>query len=236
MKTKTIDIHQRNAALISGISIVIMTLAAIVATDLTIGKLFVADDAVETWKNIVKSKSLFRLGIISWLLVLVADVFAAWGLYIFFKPVNKNLSLLMAWFRLVYVAILGASLMNLIYVQPMISGADNFSSFGVVQLQLQSFFYINAFYDFWAFGLIVFGLHILFLGWLVLKSGFRINILGMLLILAFFGYTVTNGSNLFFPQYENIMYYVGLIFFIPMISEVALGIWLLFIRLKNKTK
>jgi hypothetical protein len=213
-----------------------MTLAAIVATDLTIGKLFVADDAVQTWKNIVKSKSLFRLGIISWLLVLVADVFAAWGLYIFFKTVNKNLSLLMAWFRLVYVAILGASLMNLIYVQPMISGADNFSSFGVVQLQLQSFFYINAFYDFWAFGLIVFGLHILFLGWLVLKSGFRISILGMLLILAFFGYTVTNGSNLFFPQYENIMYYVGLIFFIPMISEVALGIWLLFIGLKNKTK
>ena len=117
----------------------------------------------------------------------------------------------------------------------MISEADFFSSVGLTQLQEQTLFYINAFYDFWAFGLIVFGLHILFLGWLILKSGFRLKILGILLILAFVGYTVTNGSNLLFPQYEDIMYYMGIIFFIPMISEVALGIWLLFIGLKRKT-
>jgi hypothetical protein len=236
MKKIIINIDQRKAALTAGIAIVIMTIAAVISNDLSIVKLVVSDDALETWRNITESKMLFRIGVFSWLIVLIADVFAAWGLYLFFKPVNKKLSLLMAWFRLVYVAILGASLMNLIYVLPMINGADNFSSFGIAQLQEQTLFYINAFYDFWAFGLIVFGLHILLLGCLVIKSEFRLKILGILLILAFFGYIIINGSKLLFPQYEDIMYYVGMIFFIPMISEVALGIWLLFIGLKKKIK
>jgi len=179
---------------------------------------------------------LFRIGVFSWLVVLISDAFAAWGLYIFFKPVNKNIALLMAWLRSVYVGVLAASIMNLVQVLLLINGAEYLADIDTTQLQTQALFYINAFYDFWECGLIIFGLHILFLGWLILKSGFRLKVLSILLFLAFVGYTITNISNLLFPQFENIMEVVAMIFFIPMISEVALGIWLLFIGIKRKTK
>ncbi|WP_286169650.1 DUF4386 family protein [Halocella sp. SP3-1] len=37
--------------------------------------------------------------------MLILDIVVAWGLYILLKPVNKNISLLSTWFRLVYAAI-----------------------------------------------------------------------------------------------------------------------------------
>ena len=46
------DISLRKAAIISGISILMMTIVAVVATDLTIGNLFVPDNPVATLKNI----------------------------------------------------------------------------------------------------------------------------------------------------------------------------------------
>lgn len=233
MKKIEIDTNRHKAALAAGISIVLMTIAAVVSNDLTIVKLFVPDDARETWENIIASQMLFRIGVFSWLIVLISDAFAAWGLYIFFKPVNKNIALLMAWLRLVYVAVLAASIMNLVHVLLLINGAEYLAGIDATQLQTQILFYINAFYDVWECGLIIFGLHILFLSWLIFKSGFRLKVLSILLFLAFVGYTITNISNLLFPQYENIMYYVGMIFFIPMISEVALGIWLFFVGIKG---
>ena len=45
-------ISLRKAAIISGISILMMTIVAVVATDLTIGNLFVPDNPVATLKNI----------------------------------------------------------------------------------------------------------------------------------------------------------------------------------------
>ncbi len=233
MNKKTIDHNQSAAAKVAGIAIVIMGIAAVVANDLTIVKLFVPENASETTKNILESGMLFRAGVFSWLVILICDTLAAWGLYIFFKPVNKNLSLIMAWFRLIYVSILGASLANLINVITLINNTNYLTLLGTEYLQSQILFYTTAFFDTWSLGLIIFGIHILILGWLILKSGFNIKILGILLIIAFVGYTIINGSNLLFPQYEETMVFVGWAFFIPMISEVALGIWLLFIGIKR---
>jgi len=108
------NISPRKAAIVTGIAILIMTAAAVSATDLTIGSLIVPDNPAATTNNIQASEMLFRTGIFSWLIVLVCDVLAAWGLYIFLKPVNRDLSLIMAWLRLVYVALLGTALLNYI--------------------------------------------------------------------------------------------------------------------------
>ena len=139
----------------------------------------------------------------------------------------------MAWLRLVYVAILAASLANLINIITLINNPNYITLLGIEHLQSQILFYATAFFDTWSFGLIIFGLHVLILGRLILKSGFNVKILGILLIIAFVGYTIINSSNLFFPQYEETMVFVGWAFFIPMISEVALGIWLLFTGIKR---
>lgn len=221
------NISLRKAAIISGVAILIMTVAAVSATDLTIGSLIVKDNAAVTTNNIITSHIIFRVGVFSWLITLICDVLAAWGLYIFLKPVNKDLSLLMAWFRLVYVAILGTALLNYVKVLLLISGENYITAFGTNQFQSQVMLLVNSFGNMWSVGLIVFGLHIAVLGYLAFRSGYIPKAFGILLIIAFAGYVITSLGNLLLPDYDNYKTVLGLIFLPFMLSEVALGLWLL---------
>ena len=227
MTERTSDQSLRTAAIVSGTAILIMTIAAVIATDLTIGSLIVSDDAATTTSQIKSSEMLFRSGVLSWLVILICDVLAAWGLYIFLRPVNRNLSLLTAWLRLTYAAILGAAILNLLYVLLLISGEVYPEGLGTHQLQMQVVLFVNGFYNLWSMGLIVFGVHLLLLGYLIFRSGYMPKFFGVLLILAFFGYLITNVLQLLFPAYENLKNIIEWIFIIPMLGEVALGFWLL---------
>ena len=221
------ELSLRQAALISGIAILIMTIAAVVATDLTIGSLVVPDDATATFNNITTSEMLFRTGILSWIIILICDIIAAWGLYIFLKPVNASLSLIMAWLRLVYAAILGTAILHFVDVLLLIGNDGYLTVLGSDRLQAQVLLSANGFYEQWAIGLVVFGFHILILGYLILRSDYIPKYWGILLIIAFFGYLLINLFQLLLPEYEHIRTIMGWIFIIPMLSEVGLGIWLL---------
>ena len=234
MKTAIISKTQYQSAIVSGIAIITMTIAATIANDFNIGSLKVDNNAPETLKNIMASKTTFNVGVFSWFVILISDVFAAWGLYIFFKSVSKNLSLMTAWFRLVYVGMLGVSIFNLIYVHLLIHQPGLSSVNCSVQLGEKVMFYLNAFDAMFSFSLIVFGIHILLLGYLCLKSKYVPKIFGIILIVAFVGYAITNISNLLFPEYKDVMRIVAMIFLLPMLGEVALGIWLLIIGLRKK--
>jgi len=164
-----------------------MTIAAVFATDITIGSLVVSHDAAATTNHIKSSEMLFRTGVLSWLVILICDVLAAWGLYIFLKPANSSLSLLAAWLRLVYAAILGAAICNLLYVTMLIRSEAYQTGLGIRPLQLQVLLFVNGFYDLWSLGLIVFGIHILLVGYLIFRSDYIPKFLGALLLLAFFG-------------------------------------------------
>ena len=233
MKTFILTETQRQASLVTGIAIVTMTIAAVIANDITIRSLIVQNNAPETLENILNSKTSYNLGVLSWLIVLVCDLFAAWGLYLFFKPVSKNLSLMAAWFRLTYVAMLAVSILNLIYVYLIINQLDPTFVDPTGQTGKSILFYLNAFDAMWSAGLIVFGIHILLIGYLALKSAYIPKILGIFLIIAFGGYTIPKISNLIFPEYKDIMRIVEAIFLIAMLSEVALGMWLLIIGLRR---
>ncbi len=81
-------------------------------------------DAAATANNINAREMLFRCGIVSFIIVLILDVLVAWALYILLIPVNKNLALLAAWFRLVYTAIFGAAIYNFLSVFQLITGDE----------------------------------------------------------------------------------------------------------------
>ena len=227
MKTPILTENQRKAALAAGIAIVVMTIAATLANDITIGKMVVKGNATETLKNILASKTTFNVGIPCWLIILVSDVVAAWGLYIFFKPVSKNQSLIATLFRLIYAAMLAVAIFNLVYVHILVYQAVPSAADLTVQWSRDVMFYLDAFYTTFSLSLIVFGIHILLVGFLALKSGYVPKIFGIILIIAFAGYAIINISNLLFPEYKDTMKIVQWIFLLPMLGEVALGIWLL---------
>jgi uncharacterized membrane-anchored protein len=226
MKPTILTNDQRKAGFIAGIAIVVMTIGAMLANDVTIGKLLVEGDPTGTLENILGSKLTFDFGILCWIIILVCDVVAAWGLYLFFRPINRDLSLLAAWFRLIYVAMLAVAIFNLVYAHMLIHQETPPSPGTAAQLGRDVMFYIDAFNTTWALSLVVFGIHILLIGMMALKSGSALKVFGIILIIAFAGYTIPNVSNLLLPEYKDAMKIVQWIFLFPMLGEVALGVWL----------
>ena len=86
----------RRYGIIAGAGYVLLFVLAIFANFLVREGLIVAGDAAQTAANIRGSEMLFRMGLISFMLVFVIDVPVAWALYVLFSPVNRNLSLLSA--------------------------------------------------------------------------------------------------------------------------------------------
>ena len=221
------ELSLRKAAITGGIAILLMTIAAVVATDIAIGPLIIEDDPTSTIQNIQNNLFLFRIGILSWIVVLICDVIAAWGLYIFLCPVNRHISLISAWLRIVYTAILGTSILNLNYVLELLGSEYYQSSASYAVVESQNWMFLKSFDSSWSIGLLVFALHIFLLGYLGLKSNYVPKILSIFLIIGSVGYLVIHLINLLFPQFEYLIQILGWIFIVPMLSEVALGLWLL---------
>lgn len=196
------DVSLHNAALVAGLGLLIMTVFAVGALYFSFPKLVVPGDATATASNIIADEVLFRLGIGSLVIVVVCDVIVAWALYIFFAPVNRALSLLAAWFRLVYAAILGAVLFNYISVLQLLSGADFLKAVEQDQLHAEVMLSLNAVADEWAIGLVLFGIHLVLIGYLAIKSHYVPVVLGALLTIAGFSYLIDNLGMIVMAGYD----------------------------------
>ena len=219
--TRSSDISLRKVAIIAGVGLLIMTITAVFANFAVLESLIVQGDAIATTNNIIASEGQFRLGIVSFLIVLILDVVVAWALYIFLQPVDKNLSLLTAWFRLIYTAIFGVSLLNLVNVLQLLGGADFLKAIETNQLHAQVMLSIRAFNDGWDIGFVFFGLHLTLLGYLVFKSGYIPKFLGILLVIAGLGYLIDSFGTFLSPNYS-----VEIAIF-TFIGELLLMFWLL---------
>ncbi len=219
------DISLRKAAIVAGFALLIMLIPAIFANFFVFPSLIVSGDAATTANNIMANKGLFRAGIGSWLIVITLDVVTAWALYVLLKQANKSLSLLAAWFRLMHAAIFGITLLNLVFVSVLLSGADYLTVFETSQLHALVSLFLNG-YDYgFSIGLFFFGFHLGILGYLVYKSGYIPRILAVLLIISSFCYLIINAGSILLPNYpEIITQVIGVPAFI---GEFLLMLWLL---------
>jgi hypothetical protein len=220
---------QRKSALTAGISLIIMALAAFFSYGFIHGSLVVQGDVSTTFNNIRSSNMLFKAEIFGWVIILICDIVVAWALYIFMKPISKNLALLGAWFRLTYVTILGLAILNLIFVLLFTSSSDFLSLFSTDQLQAHTMLFLEAFESIWSIGLIVFGGHLMIIGYVAFKSDIIPKVISILLLIASIGYIVIHLCKTFLPQYGGFVAILEFVFTVPMIiGELGLGLWLLF--------
>ena len=221
MTNRTADISLRQAAIVAGVGLLLMAILAPFAEFFVRQGLIVAGDATATANNLMADEWLFRIAICIYLIVAILDVVVAWALYVFLKPANKSLSLLTAWFRVVYAAILAIILLNFIIALHLLSGADYLTVFETDQLHAQMMLFLNGFSYGWDIGLVIFGLHLLILGCLVFKAGYIPKVLGVLLMIAGLGYLIDSFGKLLSPNYDaNIAMFT-------FIGEVLLIFWLL---------
>jgi len=170
----------RQAALIAGFGYLLMPVAY--AEFSLYPKVVIAGNIEQTSQNIVAHGRLFGLVILCHLITSILDVVIAWALYVLFVPVNRSLSLLTAWFRLMFTALALFSLLNLVTVFRLLNTPDYLASFGITQLHAQAKLLLNSFRYDWSMSLVIFGIHLGLLGYLIYRSGYIPKIIGILLI------------------------------------------------------
>jgi hypothetical protein len=228
MTSRVADISQRQAAKIAGSAYVVISVLALFAYFFVKDRLVEPGDAAATVSNIAGSEGLFRGGVAALVAVFVSDAVVAWALYIFFRRVSRDLSLLMAWFRLLYTAISAIALLNLLVVVLLVGGADYAAALGVGQRDAQVMLFLDAYDHGWAIGLVCFGIHLVLVGFLVLRSDYVPSILGVLLAVAGVGYLVDSLARLVLPNYEDYGSLFMVLVAVPAIAgEFSLTGWLL---------
>lgn len=211
---------KRKMALTTGFSLIAMAVVAGVGYGYIFQSIYVTNNPSLTLLNLREFIFLFRLFIFLFVIVLILDIIVAWALYLFFKEDNPSLSLLTAWFRLVYSALLGVSFLSLLNVLQLLKETP--------QNSLQIMNQLNVFLDMWSLGLIVFACHLFFLGYLMLTSGYIPKFLGALTLLASMAYFFSNAANLLLPNYDFYKSTVEMVLSLPMaLGELGIAIWLI---------
>ena len=180
----------RNASVTAGVGLLLMSALSGFGNFVAVVGLVTQRDAAQTAKDITASEGMFRFGILSLLLVIALDVVVALALYRVFNPVSESISMLAAALRLVYAGVFMVAIGQLLGVLRILSLSNDgyLSVFSADQLHAQALLRINAFTDLWHAGLLLFGLHLLVIGYLAYRSGYVPRLLGVLLAIAGLGY------------------------------------------------
>lgn len=148
----------------------------------------VSEDASATASKIAASEFVFRIGILSELAGFIGFIFVVRALYRLFVGVNKAHASLMVTLILVSIPISLLNVLNETAALTFIRGGNFLAVFDKPQRDALAFLFLHLHFDgiivaqvFWGLWLIPFGI-------LVYKSGFLPRILGVLLIIACFGY------------------------------------------------
>jgi len=182
--------------------------------------LVVDGDAAATANNILAHQPLFRLGLATGLIATACYIAVTALFYDLFKPVNRSLSLIAAFFSLVGCAILAFA--SLFQLAPLVvlGGGQYLSVFGVGQLQALAYL----FFELYGLGVnicfVFFGVYCLLIGYLIFRSAFLPRILGVPMAFAGLGWLTFLS-----PPLAN--YLSPYILVLGFLAELALMLWLL---------
>ena len=204
MKNIIDEISTRKAAIVVGIAFITSVIIVTLIDDILLANFVVPGDTAALARDIEANGKLFGFAVVGYLLVLALDSIIGLALYVVLKPANKNLALLTAVLRLLYVGILVSGLFALVF--------QTIDIYDYEKIKL--------------FGYIFFALHIFVLGYSIFKSGYIPKSFGILLIFASFTYIV------FFVDLHLSEIHEVSIMLIMAIAELSLCVWLMVKRNK----
>jgi hypothetical protein len=196
-------------ALVSGVALALMVPTAVFGVFIAVGTLVTVGDAERTAHAIAGSPALWIAGVVSLFLVVVLDFVAAAGMTALFLRVNRTLSIVAGILRVAYGVIFAVAISQL---------AVAFTALDDPERALEA---IDAFQTIWMQSLGMFGISLLVVAYLAIRSGFIPKVFGILVGIAGLGYIAdTTGVALvegFAPIFGNFGF----------VGEVAIIVWLL---------
>ena len=184
-------------------------------------KVIVSADAAATANNIHAFGSLFRLGFAAYLVEAVCDIALALIFYALLRPVQKDLSLLAAFFGLVSTALFGVAELFYFAASHILGGANYLKTFSPDQLNTLALLSLKLYGLGGGIFMVFYGVGWVLRGYLIFRSGYLPRFLGVLLALGGIGFVAKNFALVLAPAYAS----DGLL--LPMfLSGVLLIVWL----------
>lgn len=185
----------------------------------------VPGDPAATIDNLMASEAMFRLGMVAETLIVLIEIVVSAILYVLLRPVSRPLSLASALARFAQSVLQAVNLLTAVPALLLLGSAGYLAAFEPDQLNA----FVLLFMDINAFVIIIwgliFGFHLLLLGYLVYQSGFWPRILGILLVLGSLGYLAQSYGYLLTPQYNDLLATIVVMLSVP--GELAFTVWLL---------
>ena len=178
-------------------------------------------DMAATLIRITENEMVFRLSIVSALLVQLVNLLLVYVLYKLLKPVNNNYASLMVVCILVAAPIAMFNELNLLAVLMLANGNDYFSAFTMEQTHSMMYMFFEIHEIGIQIASIFWGLWLFPMGYLIYKSAYLPKIIGVLLIVAGCGYLVDSFISFLYPgfgvQFSEYLF----------LGEVLIAFWLL---------
>lgn len=222
--TTASDAPRSSTARIAGFLYLLITAAAVIAHFYVPAQLIVPGDMAATVTNIKSSESLLRLSIGSEFVVLLSEVVLTVLLYSLFRTVNRTIALTAVAARLVMTVIHGANLLNYYFVLILLGDGSFAATFTSEQVNALVGLFLEAHSFGFSIGIAFLIIHVFALGYLIIKSGYVPKVLGILFVIAGFGYLYDSIALLLLASYDTTPGFIAA----PIaIAEIAFPIWLL---------
>lgn len=226
MTTSTPAASIQTYARTGGALYLFIVIAALFGEMFVRGSLIVTRDPAATAQKIMESETLFRLGLAGDMLTLVCDVSLAMILYVLLKPVNRNLALGAAFFRLTSSAIIGVAKLFEIAALVALGHGDISTAFEPQQLNDLAYMSLRVHGFGFGAGLLFFGICTVLFGHLIHRSGYLPKIIGVLLVIGGWGYVIFSLAQMLNPVFAG-KYLFPWIMLPAFPGELGLALWLL---------
>nr|MBD3621813.1 DUF4386 domain-containing protein [Sunxiuqinia sp.] len=217
--------NKKRHGVIAGISLIIMAIVAGFSFGYAHNNL-VMDSPEITLQNLQANKSLFYAELSGWSIIFMTDLIVAISLYFFFRNTSKQISTITSLIRITYTLILGIAIIQLFKILPVLSLDTPVLEQHAVS---ETTVHIQLFEKIWSIGLILFGLHLIGLGYLSVKSKSVPKLLGYLLYFGGLGYAFLHSSRQLSLFDLKVLNLGENILATPMaLAEILMALWLVY--------
>lgn len=220
-----IDSSPRALARLGGANYLLIIILGIFVELFVRGRIAVPGDAAATAVNLRSMESLWRLGIVAELVMVICTIGSALIFYVLLRPVSRDLALLATFFSLVAIAVEAAHSLHLLEALFPLGSTGYLKAFSAEQLAAMAGLSMKAHSNGFGISLLLFGPLFLVRGYLIFRSGYIPKVLGVLYQITGLAY-LTNGFALILaPQAAGrvFVFIMGPAF----IGEASLCLWLL---------
>jgi hypothetical protein len=210
----------RFQARIVGAFYLLTILTGIFAQGFVSGRLVVDGDAAATATNILTHSGLFQLGFAVYLIEMACQIAMTALFYDLLKPAGRRVSLLAAF--LGFAGCIIKTFSRVFFIAPLfvLGGAHYLSVFSAEQLQALALLFLKVNDHGAAMALVFFGFYALLTGYLIIRSTFLPRILGIVSVVAGFGWL----SFLYPPLGYSLFPYIAAF---GLLGAASLIVWLL---------